>query len=468
MAAFGSNEELIYMLNLYNSNEYVDYNFISWLYFYPNIFKVMLDPNYNQLFDNAIRKNMDQVLRTIIRNNDFYIIYELEHKYTKEIFDNVDVILDEDKYYYEHFCDLVGFNGFEKCASEKQEKILKKALEFDDYKSSSDYTSNLLFLLSSLPFFSSELANQYKEEIEQFLIKHFNTIDPQCYGRDLLFLFKTIIMSSENHAFINDFFSNHLEFIALVFANQSLETLKREKILDFYVELIKDAIRIENASLKDMSLKSGDNSRTLIIKDKVLKSGHKWTKNIPYHKRILQPIVRQSIDSLDVHTQKELDFVEVYERVGNLNYDDQDLVYEVFKEMLDDGIIFSDPNVDNMGVLLKPNKAFHELVDTNNDNFYIDNEAVGMYDTTSEKEILDTDKIVVRDVDCLYYFENIRDFIISKIQNGEKVTASTFAELEIDCEIFHYGAYFEQYLERYCSELKTSLDNFPESVTRRS
>ena len=88
MTAFGSGEELIESLKLYNNSDYVETNFISWLYYYPNIiFNIMLDYKYNHLFDKAIRKYMDQILRTIIKSDDFYYIYELELNYSKEIFD---------------------------------------------------------------------------------------------------------------------------------------------------------------------------------------------------------------------------------------------------------------------------------------------------------------------------------------------------------------------------------------------
>lgn len=93
-------------------------------------------------------------------------------------------------------------------------------------------------------------------------------------------------MSSKKHEFIKEFIDKHPEIIALIFANKRMCTLRREGILDFYIELIKDVIRIGNTSIVDMDLKRGKHSRTLIIKDKVIKSGFKHVKKIPYHKRI--------------------------------------------------------------------------------------------------------------------------------------------------------------------------------------
>lgn len=453
---FGSSPELMYLLDNFGSSEYVDSNFLIWLNFYPDIFNVMMNPKYNKYFDKAIRNNMANLLRNIIVKDEFNKIHELSFKYEKEIFENIDIILYEDPDFRDDFCELVYFESFEKCALEKQEVILQKALTNTQFKNEKDYNSNLLFLLSSLPFFSPEFANKYKTEIEDFLNIHFNAINPKWYNSDLLFLFQTMVMSSKSHQFIENFFNNHVEFIAIIFANNSLEMLTREKILDFYSELIKDIIRIENASITDMDLKRGAYSRTLIIKDKVLKSGRKMTKEIPYHKRILQPIVRQSINYID-YPEQELDFVEVYERVGNLKDPDDELVYKVFKEMLEDGVLLGDPHTDNLGVLLKPNKPYHEQVDSIESEFYIDNEAVGIYDTHVKKEILKVGEIVVCDVDCLYYYEKLKNFIKYKVNNGENVTISSLSE--IGFKDVKFGASFQIYLDKYCRELKGELLN---------
>lgn len=454
---YGSNEELVRLLSMYPDKEYVNHNFLSWLNFYPDILNLIFNYNYIAIFDDSIKKYMSEILRSMIKRYEIFRIYDLANKYEKELFKNIDIVLDEDPNYKDTFCKLVEFQGFENIALEKQEKILKKAIEFKNFRFPTDYTSNLLFLLSALPFFDSEFVEEHKDEIENFMTFHFNAIDPQIYDEDLLFLFETIRLSSVNHAFINDYFSNHLEFIALVFANKKLVTLEREKILDFYVELIKDAMRIETATVKDMKLKKGANSRTLIINDKVLKSGHKNTKQIPYHKRILQPIVRQNIKYINDSLGLDLDFVEVYERVGDLSFENEYKAYEVFKEMLKDGVIMGDPSPENFGVLLKSNIPFHEPTGFNDDNFYIGNETVGIYDSECPKEILDEGEVVVRDVDCLYCLKSVCEFIANKVVCGEEVTERSFRAIGMGNATF--GPSFETYLNRYCMQLKNEIEN---------
>lgn len=465
MAIFGSNEELISLLNIYCDKEYVKKNFVYWLHLYPDMLDVIFNWNYRELFDEAIKMYMPNLLRIMIEKHSFDKIYLLKDTYDKELFENINLILEYDSNYAEHICELVGFDGFEEFAKKQQDKILKKALEFKEFNFPTDYTSNLLFLMSTLPFFDAKFAEEHQEEIESFMTFHFNAIDPQIYDEYLLFLFETIRLSSANHAFINDYFSNHLKFIALVFANKKLVTLEREKILDFYVELIKDAMRIEKASVKDMKLKKGAFSRTLFINNKVLKSGHKNTKEIPYHKRILQPIVRQSIKYLNSCFDLDLDFVEVYERVGDLSFEDEYKAYEVFKEMLKDGVIMGDPSPENFGVLLKPNIPYHEPTGYNDDNFYIDNEAVGIYDSRCPREILDEGEVVVRDEDCLYYFKNVHEFIENKVKCGIRVDLRHFREIGFGTSTF--GPKFETYLDKYCKDIERKIETISNQTFKK-
>lgn len=461
MAMFGSNEELINLLNIYPNKEYIKNNFLYWLHIYPGILDIIFKDDYRELFDESIKMYMPDVLRKIIKDDNFVKIYILGQNHEKEIFENIDVILDEDPYFRDSFCKLVHFDSFEICALEKQEKILEKALDTKTFNFPTDYTSNLLFLMSALPFFDAKFAEGHKDEIEKFLTFHFNAIDPQIYDDDLLFLFETIEKSSKNHDFINNYFTNNIEFIALVFANKRLDTLKREKILDYYVELIKDTMRIENATVKDMNLKAGANSRALIINNKVLKSGHKTTKEIPYHKRILQPIVRENIKYLDTCFDYDLDFVEVYEKVDDLGFEDEDKAYEVFKEMLKDDVMVTDPSLENFGVLLKPNLPHHEPTGYKDDEFYIDDETVGVYDTGCQREILDKDEVVVRDVDCLYYFRNIHDFIEKQIKSGLKADLIFHGENAITTSEDgpKFGPKFAQYFDKYCKDLENEIEN---------
>lgn len=436
MSIYGdSNDDVMHFLSKLGGKEYINDNFSFLLNLYPILLDMALSDKYKLFFEKGVKNNFRNILTKITNDRSFRTyIYMLKSFYEKDIFDNVDVILEQPYFYIKDFTELVNLNGFEECALKNQEKILKRALEFNEYKFPTDYTSNLLFLLSALPFFEKDFAHQNKEQIENFINTHFNLIDPECF-EDYRFLLDTLTMSSKNHKFINDFINQHLEFIAVILSNRKLMTLKEEKILDFYIELIKDVMRIEGASIEDLKLKIGSFSRTLIIKNKVIKSGEKNTKIIPYNKRLLQPIVRQRINhennwfkQLIKNKDLDFDYVEVYERVEEVKPSERNLLYEVFKEMLEDGVLWTDPRLENIGKLLKPNLPFHETIADYDKPFYIDDEAVEMYNSFDKKEILQKGEAVVLDLDGIYDIKdfNLKEYLEKELQSGKDVTALNF------------------------------------------
>ena len=161
----------------------------------------------------------------------------------------------------------------------------------------------------------------------------------------------------------------------------------------------------------------------------------------------------------------DLDFVEVYERVRDLGYEDYDKDYEVFKEMLKDGVIVGDPSPENFGVLLKPNLPYHEPTGYKDDDFYIDNQTVGIYDSGCTKEILDEGEVVVRDIDCLYYCRNIHEAIENEVKDGLEDGLHCFSEIGLGT--CGFGPKFEIYLDRYCKEIETELENQNNSGTKK-
>lgn len=200
-------------------------------------------------------------------------------------------------------------NVFSNFCSKYEDVILKNVVTFKS-DIPIDNVFNLMILIHSLQFFNTNFAKQNKEKIEHFIIDNFSKIDPEIfYYNDSYFLLEDLIECSKKHPFIYEFLNKHLEFIAIILTNKKLTVLKKEKILNTYTELIKDVFRIENANICDLVLKRGVFSNVLIIKDKVIKSGKKVTKNIPYHKRLLQPIIRQVITSIN-DNNVALDFIE--------------------------------------------------------------------------------------------------------------------------------------------------------------
>ena len=349
-------------------------------------------------------------------------------------------------------------NVFSNFCNKYENIILKNILNFNSNFSIYN-TFNLMILLHTLPFFDNNFVKQNEYEIENFISSNLNTLDPEIFLTSwflsLSSLLKDLLKCSKTHSFIYEFLNKHLEFIAMILTNKKLEVLKKEKILDTYIELIKDVFRIENASINDLILKNGGYSNVLIIKDKVIKSGKKITKKIPYHRRLLQPIIRQVIPS--INNNADFDFIEVYERTlpfkeGGVS------CYDVFKEMLDDGILWSDPKDDNLGILIKPNTAFRENM--NDDKpFFIDGEVVNIFGD-GKKEILEKGEVVVIDLDFVYDVRKDinKDIIMGDLKKDPNIEGSYISDKYKKYNI-KFGNFIGDYLDRYIDEIKDELKN---------
>lgn len=347
-------------------------------------------------------------------------------------------------------------NVFSNFCSKYEDVILKNVVTFKS-DIPIDNVFNLMILIHSLQFFNTNFAKQNKEKIEHFIIDNFSKIDPEIfYYNDSYFLLEDLIECSKKHPFIYEFLNKHLEFIAIILTNKKLTVLKKEKILNTYTELIKDVFRIENANICDLVLKRGVFSNVLIIKDKVIKSGKKVTKNIPYHKRLLQPIIRQVITSIN-DNNVALDFIEVYERT--LPFEENGVsCYDVFKEMLDDGILWSDPKDDNLGILIKPNTAFREKIEDYDKPFFIDDEVVNIFGDR-KKEVLKKGEVVVIDLDFVYDVKKYisKDVVMHDLMKNPNVDGHYFFDKLKNCNI-KIESFIGLYLDKYVNEVKKELE----------
>ena len=101
---------------------------------------------------------------------------------------------------------------------------------------------------------------------------------------------------------------------------------------------------------------------------------------------------------------------------------------------------------------------FHEPTGYNDDKFYIDDEAVDFYNSLNNKEILGKGEFVVRDVDLIYEFKNIKEFIENKVINYGKVTSFSLNGLK-GMEKTIWGPDFEKYMNRYIEEVRNKIQN---------
>lgn len=127
--------------------------------------------------------------------------------------------------------------------------------------------------------------------------------------------------------------------------------------------------------------------------NKVIKFGkNRLTDKIPYHRRILQPLIRRKVLS----GFRDL-YIEISEYIQPDNLITDEDAYLIYKELRDDGIIWLDAKRENLGRLEKDNIAhFCEPL-------YVKNETVGYIpETLRQDKPLKKGDLVIIDTDFLF------------------------------------------------------------------
>ncbi len=186
-------------------------------------------------------------------------------------------------------------------------------------------------------------------------------------------------------------------------ATREMQSDTKDQSIEKYAEtlsiIIDELLRSENNRFIDMKLLgNGSHSTTYQIGDKVLKIGRpRETYNIPNHNRILQPLIRTNF--IDEKNNNEvLACIEISNKVDKIPKDDmqEEELYEVYKELRESGIIWTDVRFDNVGRLTKPNEP-----SLNGENVDVSPDAVG-FDGKLKGKKLSRGELVILDTDCIY------------------------------------------------------------------
>ena len=161
---------------------------------------------------------------------------------------------------------------------------------------------------------------------------------------------------------------------------------------------MKYAESFKNVKLHDIKhLSTGGYSNVLKIGNKILKLGRKRKNfSIKNNKRFLAGF-RGEINSLD--DDSVVLVYEITEMVDTKNNSSIDL-YELYKELRDEGLIWTDCDKENVGILLRDNKVYYKDIKT------IDKFATGY--TTENKEILKKGEAVILDNDYIFTEEEFQ------------------------------------------------------------
>ena len=185
----------------------------------------------------------------------------------------------------------------------------------------------------------------------------------------------------------------------------TLGILKKEKIYDTVKLLVEELASRENVHLHDIKhIATGGYSNILQVGSKILKLGKKRKNfSIKNNKRFLAGF-RGEIKSFyfdDVILTYEI--TEVVDTEHNVNIN----LYELYKELRDEGLIWTDCHKCNVGILLKDNKVYYKDIN------FVDKNATGY--TSENKEILKKGDVVILDNDYIFTIDEFQ-----KIFNNNK------------------------------------------------
>lgn len=180
------------------------------------------------------------------------------------------------------------------------------------------------------------------------------------------------------------------------------EEEKQQLISDYIptvTRIIEELLTEQNARMIDIErIGRGGYSRAYQIGEKVLKIGRtRETYQIPNHPRILQPLTRTNLID-ERNGNKPFACIEISDRVDELSNEERHLeeLYQVYKELREAGIIWTDAKYSNVGKLRRPN-----MPSLNGEKMNVDPVAVGM-DKEVNGDILQEGEWVILDTDFIY------------------------------------------------------------------
>lgn len=320
-------------------------------------------------------------------------VYELYYKLTKDEYYNILInsinILRE-----EMFFKLIK-------EYEKNKEILKKLRTNEDFselfkKYSLDIITRKVMLKESnlLEFLKEDdiiylIKNMLKYLHGNILESFINEIKDNIIYLEEIFKniectpdFLLILKTTSDTLYYNSLIKKYQDEIYSSIYNIDSNKFKNSIYKTILEQIIKEVLELTNSKLENIQyIKEGASSKVYRIGNLVLKTGNsRFVHEIPNHDRILYPLLRRKIGDL---------YIEVSDFVDTKNITDDD-VYMIFKELMDSGIVWVDPRIENVGRLLK---------DSNSYDIYVSEETVGLIGKNkiprkaSELAIIDTDLI---------------------------------------------------------------------------
>ena len=175
--------------------------------------------------------------------------------------------------------------------------------------------------------------------------------------------------------------------------------------------IVDEVAQNENVDISKLEY-IGKGSLTEVYKlgNKVIKFGkNRLTDKIPYHRRILQPLVRRRV----YNSFKDI-YIEIAEYIKTDNEITDEDAYAIYKELREDGIIWLDAKRENLGRLEKDNIAHF------NEQICVKNKTVGYIpETIKKEEPLHKGDLVILDTDFLFREQDFDESLLSSYINTD-------------------------------------------------
>lgn len=346
------------------------------------LLRIMRDMEFcnHIIANNLYWKNINKIICKFGFDKTFIILKLLcnTDPYKKLINEEMYTIFEYDAFNQENYELIFNYITSKKIiAEQKLEKIMENCLK---YKSKHINYKFINYLLNS----------KYKN----IIFNNFTTLLNNC---DYILELKNII---KDHKSLIEKYNNYInsnpkkiiyEIIIRGF-NKDLKEVKEEKIFNTIKQIIDELLQNENLNYSDISfIGYGAFSYVVSIGTKVLKLGQKrQVFQMDNHRRFLKPLLRTEIKKMN--SNDVLGCVEITEKVDTKNITEKDL-YKLYKELRDEGYIWVDCRLSNVGRLIRKNKLYFE-------NLKPDNKTVNY--RTNNEEILSEGELVIFDNDYIF------------------------------------------------------------------
>ncbi len=354
----------------------------------------VLDVNLKEQLSRNHKRNHHYIIERYLLNSTDADL-DLKIKEVVLLFEEVYKTLEEQQRRY-LVSKISKYSKIDIILKEKRVFLAKEILKEEDVNYSG--ITQLLHILKTETNSFEDIKNVY----EVLMKKYFFFLKHKIYNENVFnFNEEELIKTSEYIK--NSYEDNKKEIIKNCVVNALLSTAfsnlhKTKTFLDdvyisYFTHLYSDIMKSENIGILDAGLlNAGSYSVVYKLGEKILKIGNiKNIHELPNSKYILQPVLRNYIGYKDTDNC----YVELMEYVNISDSITEGELYTLYKNLREEGIIWTDPRNNNVGKLLKDNYCYinGEVVNINQTNNGFDKNNVN---------VLKKGDLVVIDIDHLY------------------------------------------------------------------